>query len=38
LPQEEIDRLPAGFAVKRIERLEVPGLEAERHLLWIGAK
>lgn len=37
LPQEEIARLPAGFGVKRIERLEVSGLDAERHLLWIRA-
>jgi 16S rRNA (guanine527-N7)-methyltransferase len=38
LPQDEIARLPAEFEVKKIERLEVPGLSAERHLLWIGAK
>ncbi|HKO87076.1 MAG TPA: 16S rRNA (guanine(527)-N(7))-methyltransferase RsmG [Burkholderiales bacterium] len=38
LPRDEIARLPTNFEVKRIEPLEVPGLDAERHLLWIAAK
>lgn len=36
-PNEEIERLPAGFEVQRVVRLNVPGLEAERHLVLIGA-
>ena len=38
-PHEEIERLPAGFRVERVIRLEVPGLDAERHLVIVrGAK
>jgi 16S rRNA (guanine527-N7)-methyltransferase len=33
VPHEEIDALPAGFRVAAIERLAVPGLDAERHLV-----
>ncbi|NIF24489.1 16S rRNA (guanine(527)-N(7))-methyltransferase RsmG [Candidatus Pantoea multigeneris] len=34
-PQDEIDALPAGFSVERIESLVVPQLEGERHLVVI---
>jgi 16S rRNA (guanine527-N7)-methyltransferase len=37
LPQEEIARLPAGWNVTGIQVLEVPGLNAERHLVVIQA-
>jgi 16S rRNA (guanine527-N7)-methyltransferase len=36
-PHEEIERLPAGFRVERVIRLEVPGLDAERHLVLVKA-
>lgn len=32
-PQAEIDRLPRGWRVAALRRLQVPGLEAERHLV-----
>jgi len=32
-PREEIDRLPAQFRVREIVRLDVPTLDAERHLV-----
>jgi len=32
-PHEEIARLPADVAVEKVHRLEVPGVEAERHLV-----
>lgn len=35
LPQEEIDRLPAGWTVQRVQPLQVPGLDAERHLIFM---
>nr|WP_198981099.1 16S rRNA (guanine(527)-N(7))-methyltransferase RsmG [Herbaspirillum sp. ASV7] len=35
LPQEEIERLPAGWKVQSIRPLQVPGLDAERHLIFI---
>lgn len=34
-PQDELDALPSGFEVEAIHRLEVPGLDAERHLVII---
>ncbi|EPF13064.1 MULTISPECIES: 16S rRNA (guanine(527)-N(7))-methyltransferase RsmG [Cedecea] len=34
-PDDEISALPAGFAVEDIVKLEVPGLEGERHLVRI---
>ncbi|TFW10468.1 16S rRNA (guanine(527)-N(7))-methyltransferase RsmG [Oxalobacteraceae bacterium OM1] len=34
-PSDEIDRLPAGWAVTEIRPLHVPGLNAERHLVFI---
>ncbi|MAF01900.1 16S rRNA (guanine(527)-N(7))-methyltransferase RsmG [Herbaspirillum huttiense] len=35
LPQEEIDRLPAGWKVQQVQPLQVPGLDAERHLIFM---
>ncbi|NUT62702.1 16S rRNA (guanine(527)-N(7))-methyltransferase RsmG [Herbaspirillum sp. C9C3] len=35
LPQEEIDRLPAGWTVRQVQPLQVPGLDAERHLIFM---
>lgn len=34
-PFEELERLPAGFRVSDVRALQVPGLEAERHLVLI---
>lgn len=34
-PFEEIDQLPAGFTCDKVVRLDVPGVEAERHLVLI---
>jgi 16S rRNA (guanine527-N7)-methyltransferase len=34
-PQAEIDRLPAGVRVERIQSLNVPGMVAERCLVWL---
>lgn len=34
-PFEELERVPAGFRVKEVRALQVPGLEAERHLVLI---
>lgn len=35
LPEDEISRLPPGWAVVNCTRLNVPGLDAQRHLLVI---
>ena len=35
LPLDEISTLPAGFQAFHVERLDVPGLDAERCLVWI---
>jgi len=35
LPEDEIARLPDGWHVLRSEALRVPGLDAERHLIFI---
>ena len=35
-PGEEIARLPAAFKVQKVVKLDVPGLDAERHLVFIG--
>lgn len=35
-PSEEIEALPADFRVFHVERLGVPGLDAQRCLVWIG--
>jgi 16S rRNA (guanine527-N7)-methyltransferase len=37
MPQEEISRLPAGWKVTEVRPLHVPGLEAERHLIFMKA-
>lgn len=34
-PQQELARLPAGWAVREVRALAVPGLQAERHLIFI---
>ncbi|MDO9192739.1 MAG: 16S rRNA (guanine(527)-N(7))-methyltransferase RsmG [Undibacterium sp.] len=34
-PNEEMARLPAGWKVKTVESLSVPGLDVERHLIMI---
>ncbi len=34
-PADEIEALPAGVAVFHVEPLQVPGLDAERCLLWL---
>ena len=34
-PDEEIARLPAGWEVTEVQPLKVPGLDAERHLIFI---
>jgi len=34
-PQAEIEALPAGVAVFHVEPLEVPGLDAERCIVWM---
>jgi len=36
-PFEEIERLPQGIRVEQVIRLRVPGLDAERHLVLMGA-
>lgn len=35
-PQDEVDALPAGWAVTASHSLRVPGLDAERHLLVVA--
>ncbi len=34
-PQDELDNLTAGFSIEAVHRLDVPGLDAERHLVII---
>lgn len=34
-PEDEIAALPAGFALREARRLHVPGVDADRHLLFI---
>jgi 16S rRNA (guanine527-N7)-methyltransferase len=36
-PFDEIERLPQGYRVQQVVRLRVPGLDAERHLVLMGA-
>jgi len=36
-PFDEIERLPKAFRVQEVVRLRVPGLDAERHLVLMGA-
>lgn len=38
MPKEEITRLPAGWKVVEVQPLQVPGLGAERHLVFIEAE
>ncbi|MBS1208485.1 MAG: glucose inhibited division protein [Proteobacteria bacterium] len=35
-PQDELDALPAGIQLRESRRLHVPGVDAERHLLFIS--
>jgi 16S rRNA (guanine527-N7)-methyltransferase len=37
MPQDEIAKLPAGWRVTEVRPLVVPGLNAERHLIFIDA-
>lgn len=37
MPNDEIARLPAGWKVTAVQSLNVPGLHAERHLVFIEA-
>lgn len=32
-PQDELDAVPSGFAIEAVHRLDVPGIDAERHLV-----
>lgn len=34
-PQDELDALPPGIRLRESRRLEVPGVDAERHLLFL---
>ena len=34
-PDEEIQRLPLTWRVEKVESLNVPGMQADRHLVWI---
>jgi 16S rRNA (guanine527-N7)-methyltransferase len=36
-PHEEIARLPQDVSVASVHRLEVPGVEGERHLVILGS-
>lgn len=36
-PQQEVAQIPAGFVVTEVVPLQVPGLDAERHLVTIRA-
>lgn len=38
MPQQEIDRLPPGWSVDKVQALHVPGLDAERHLIFLERK
>lgn len=35
LPTDEMKQLPAGWKVSKIQAVTVPGLDAQRHLLWL---
>jgi 16S rRNA (guanine527-N7)-methyltransferase len=37
-PFEEIERLPQAYVVREVIRLQVPGLDAERHLVMMGRR
>ena len=36
IPSDEISNLPSGWKVERIDVLNVPSLDAQRHLIVIG--
>jgi 16S rRNA (guanine527-N7)-methyltransferase len=38
MPRDEIARLPSGWKVVEVQLLHVPGLDAERHLVFIEAE
>ena len=38
MPKEEIERLPSGWKAAEVQPLHVPGLGAERHLVFIEAE
>ena len=35
LPEHEIAVLPSGWTITKVQAIAVPGLDAQRHLLWI---
>jgi len=35
IPTAEIDQLPAGWKIKKVQAVNVPELNAQRHLLWL---
>ena len=37
-PQDELDDLPTGFVLRDSQRLQVPGLDEERHLLCLAPR
>jgi 16S rRNA (guanine527-N7)-methyltransferase len=37
-PSDEVERIPGGFQVVNVVKLAVPGLDAERHLVIVGAQ
>ncbi len=38
LPEQEINSLPSGFEVTRVEKLTIPGNDSQRHLIEIARK
>ena len=36
MPEDELQMLPAGWRLRSAEKLAIPGLEGERHLLILG--
>jgi hypothetical protein len=37
-PQAEIDALPAGIEATRVVELKVPGVDSQRHLVFVSHK
>lgn len=35
MPEEEIQRLPLAWRVEKVKSISVPGMQADRHLVWI---
>jgi len=35
LPEAEIAQLPVGWSITKVQSITVPGMDAQRHLLWI---